>query len=52
MESEVAARVPGPGATGTMARIPGGKSVAFGWTTVGIEDAVARGSDVETGVVG
>jgi len=44
MESEVAARVMGPGATGTTARIPGVEAVAVGWTTVGM--VVARGTDV------
>src|ERR1044071_7598201 len=48
--SSVAASVRGPLATGTMARIPGGKLVTFGLTMVWMEEAAARGTSVETGV--
>jgi hypothetical protein len=52
MESEVAARVMGPIATGTMARIPGVEGVTVGGTAVGMEVTVARGADVGSGCVG
>jgi hypothetical protein len=52
MESEVAARVIGPAATGTTASIPGLEGVAVGGPTEGIEVAVARGADVGTVVSG